>query len=102
MLTQRELIPLTTGLVSDVKRKRAKRLREKVWKRRDAAKKIQALWRRALVRKSLYDPYKESWVAKIDRERSDAPYFFNTVSKEVTWVKPLAFNYFGTYEDEDA
>jgi hypothetical protein len=98
LLTQRELIPLTTGLIADVKRKRAKRLRELVWRRRDSAKRIQAVWRRALVRFSLYDPYKESWVAKIDRERSDEPYYLNTASKEVTWKKPLAFNYFGRYD----
>jgi hypothetical protein len=95
MMTQRELIPLTTGLVADVKRKRAKALREMVWKRRKAATKIQSLWRRALVRTALYDPYKESWVERMDRERSDSPYYFNTVSKEIVWKMPLAYKYFG-------
>jgi hypothetical protein len=98
LLTQRELIPLTTGLIADVKRKRTRYLRELVWKRRDCAKKMQSLWRRALVRKALYDPYKDYWVAKIDRDRSDEPYYFNTVTKQITWVKPLAFNYFGRWE----
>jgi hypothetical protein len=99
LLTQRELIPLTTGLIADVKRRRAQFLRQLVWTRRDAAKKVQALWRRALVRTALYDPVKDYWVARIDRERSDEPYYFNTWSKEIVWKKPLAFNYFGHFEE---
>jgi len=34
--------------------------RQKVWRQRFATTKIQALWRRALVRTALYDPYKVS------------------------------------------
>ena len=93
--TKRELIPLTTGLIGDVKRMRTKRLREMVWKRRDPATKIQALWRRALVRFSLYDPYKEGWIQRVNKDRSDQPYYFNTISKETRTNKPLAYRYFG-------
>ena len=32
--------------------------RQKIWRQRFATTKIQALWRRALVRTALYDPYK--------------------------------------------
>ncbi len=48
--TQRELIPLTTGLISDVKRKRTQMLRVMVRKRRVAIVRIQAVWRGALAR----------------------------------------------------
>lgn len=48
--TQRELIPLTTGLIADVKRRRTKGLREKVRKKRVAILRIQAVWRGALAR----------------------------------------------------
>ncbi len=40
MLTQRELIPLTTGLVADVKRRRTAKLRARVNLVRDSAKKV--------------------------------------------------------------
>lgn len=50
LLTQRELIPLTTGLIADVKRKRTQALREKIRTRRAALIKIQAVWRGALCR----------------------------------------------------
>lgn len=93
--TKRELIPLTTGVIGDVKRSRTKRLREMVWRRRAAATEIQALWRRALVRFSLYDPYKEGWIKRINKDKSDQPYYFNTISKETRTTKPLAYRYFG-------
>jgi hypothetical protein len=66
-----------------------------VWARRAASTKIQALWRRALVRFSLYDPYKNGWIARIDKEKSDQPYYFNTISQETRETKPLAYRYFG-------
>jgi hypothetical protein len=72
---QRELIPLTTGVISSVKHERTSALRKRVHDRREAARKIQALWRRALVRGALYDEYKEFWVEKLDTELSDSPFW---------------------------
>jgi hypothetical protein len=95
LLTKRELEPLTTGLIANVKRDRVKRLREMIWRRRNAATIIQAVWRRALVRSALYDPYFEGWVQRMDRNQSDKPYYFNTTSKQIVWKKPLAYYYFG-------
>lgn len=91
---QRELIPLTTGLIADVKRRRGKALRQRIHDRKNGAIKIQSLWRRALVRSALYDEYKQYWELRIDREQSDRPYYINTWTKEVTWKKPLAYTYF--------
>lgn len=93
--TKRELEPLTTGLIADVKRKRTKYLRDMIHTRRQAATKIQSIWRRALVRFALYDPYKEGWIQRLDKRKSDKPYYLNTISKEVTWTKPLAYWFFG-------
>jgi hypothetical protein len=95
LLAQRELIPLTTGLIAEVKRQRALRLRGAVRRTRNAATCIQSLWRRALVRTALYDPNKNYWIARVDREQSDEPYYLNTKSKELTWSMPLAYRYFG-------
>lgn len=95
LLAQRELIPLTTGVIAEVKRRRVQALREAVKKKQWAAIVIQAIIRRALVRCALYDEYKEYWVSRIDREQSDKPYYLNVMSKEITWKKPLAFRYFG-------
>lgn len=95
MLAKRELVPLTTGLIADVKRQRTQRLRNMIITRRQAAVKIQALWRRALVRYALYDPYRDYWEARINRDQSDHPYYLNTASKEICWKKPLAYRYFG-------
>lgn len=94
-LTQRELIPMTTGLIAKVKRERTARLRETIWRRRNGATVIQAIWRRALVRSALYDEFFDGWVARIDKEQSDKPYYLNTLSKEIVWKKPLAYMYFG-------
>eukprot|EP00601_Ochromonadales_sp_CCMP2298_P034234 CAMPEP_0173350688 /NCGR_PEP_ID=MMETSP1144-20121109/15044_1 /TAXON_ID=483371 /ORGANISM="non described non described, Strain CCMP2298" /LENGTH=934 /DNA_ID=CAMNT_0014298705 /DNA_START=87 /DNA_END=2892 /DNA_ORIENTATION=- len=92
---QRELIPLTTGVISNVKHERTDALRRRVHERRDAARRVQAVWRRALVRCSLYDAYKEYWVEKLDRDLSDSPFYYNVQSKEVLWQKPLAYMFFG-------
>ena len=92
---KRELVPLTTGLIGDVKRRRTQALRMRVHARRDGATKIQCLMRRALVRFSLYDPNKEYWVRKLDRELSDQPYYYNLQSRETVWAMPLAYRFFG-------
>ena len=96
----RELIPLTTGLISDVKRNRTARLRAVVFQRRDSGIKIQALWRRALVCWALHDRYKEYWVSKLDRDVSDELFYYNLQTKETRCDKPLAFWFFGNrYQD---
>lgn len=66
-----------------------------IWQSRQAATKIQALWRRSLVRTALYDPYKEGWVKRFNLELSDRPYYLNTITKEVAWQRPIAYVYFG-------
>jgi hypothetical protein len=92
---RRELVPLTTGLVADVKRRRMLALRHRIHARRDGATKIQALWRRGLVRLSLYDPHRPYWVRRYDAELSDKPYYYNYDSKVTVWEMPLAYRYFG-------
>ena len=94
-LTKRELVPLTTGLVADVKKRRMLALRKRIHARRDGAIKIQALIRRTLVRMSLYDPHRPYWVRRFDPELSDQPYYYNYGSKETVWEMPLAYRYFG-------
>jgi hypothetical protein len=92
---RRELVPLTTGVIGDVKRRRTEALRHRVHLRRDSATKIQALMRRTRVRIALYDPYKEYWVRGIDRDLSDEPYYYNVQTFETVWVKPMAYHFFG-------
>lgn len=92
---QRELVPLTTGLVADVKKRRMLALRHAVHSRRDGATKIQAMLRRAMVRYSLYDPFKDYWVRRLDKELSDQPYYYNYQTKETVWKMPLAYRFFG-------
>jgi hypothetical protein len=95
LLTERELVPMTTGLIARVKKERSERLRLIVITRRKAAIKIQSIWRRALVRTALYDPYKEGWVKRFDKNQSDQPYYFNTISKQIRSTRPVAYLYFG-------
>lgn len=95
LFAQRELIPLTTGLIVETKKNRSQRLREVIWRRRRAAVRIQALWRTALVRKTLYDENKSYWVMRYDQEESDEPYYYNLMSKEKVWKQPLGHRYFG-------
>lgn len=92
---RRELLPLTTGLIYDVKRKRAKVLRDKMNLKKTSSLKIQKLWRRALVLSALYDDDYSTWVRRWDKEQSDKPYYLNTLTKEITWNKPIAYTYFG-------
>ncbi len=48
-LTRRELIPLTTGLIADVKRRRTARLRERIHLLRNSAKTVQTAVRRVTI-----------------------------------------------------
>jgi hypothetical protein len=42
----------------------------------------------------LYDIYKFDWEVRWDIDKSDAPYYINTATKEISWKKPLAYTYF--------
>jgi hypothetical protein len=34
-------------------------------------------------------------VRRFDRNQSDQPYYFNTMSKQIVWKMPLAYRYYG-------
>lgn len=97
VVTKRELVPLTTGLIQDVKKRRVLMLRNRVKLRQRSAVKIQSVWRMALVRSALYDEYKEYWTERYDLDISDKPYYYNTETKETVWTKPVAYFYFGEF-----
>jgi hypothetical protein len=98
---RRELLPLTTGVVVMVKRERTRKLRQRVRGRNTSALKIQALWRRAIVRVAYNDPMRDYWIECYDLEQSDKPYYYNTYSEETVWKVPLAFKYFGAQSGEE-
>lgn len=98
---RRELLPLTVGLVSDSKRNRTKRLRDKVRAQKRAATLMQALWRGALTRWAAMDPHMESWVQCYDEDQGEKVYYFNTMSEETAWKMPPAFKYFHAWKYED-
>ena len=98
---RRELMPLTTGVVIHVKNERTKMLRKRVRGRNASAVKLQALWRRAIVRTAYSDPMRDYWIECYDLEQSDKPYYYNTYSEETVWKVPLAFKYFGSQAEEE-
>lgn len=100
LYTQRELIPLTTGYVSEIKANRIERLREMVRLRRKAAILIQSVWRTAIILKLKKVYGYEGWLERYDREISDLPYYYNYITKETLKKKPLVFNYFGSYDTD--
>lgn len=92
---QREMVPLTTGLVSGTRMKRGTRLRNRVRLERRSSTKIQALWRRAIVRKAYEDPYRDYWIQCVDEEQGTAePYYYNTYSGVTSWTEPFAYRLF--------
>ena len=98
---RRELLPLTLGLISEVKRTRSIKLRARVRLEKEASTKIQALWRRALVRTAQRDPYMVSWIQSYDEFQGEKPYYYNTVSGETSWITPQAFKYFHAFKLRD-
>lgn len=98
---RRELLPLTTGVVIQVKKERTKKLRQRVRGRNGSACKIQALWRRAIVRVAYNDEMRDYWIECYDLEQSDKPYYYNTYSEETVWKVPLSFKYFGARGQEE-
>ena len=97
---RRELIPLTTGKITQIKRDRAVRLRDKVRHRKRCAIKIQALWRRACVRLSLRDPARDYWIECFDEEQGEKKFYYNTWTLETVWKMPPAFRYFHNVDEE--
>lgn len=91
---RRELIPLTTGVVIHVKKARAEALRSRVRARKAKAIKIQALWRRAIVRVAYSDSVRDYWIQCYDLDQSDKPYYYNTWSNATEWKEPLAHKFF--------
>ena len=91
---RRELLPLTAGAVREIKENRAKRLRALVRAQRAACIKMQALWRRALVRVAYKDPLRDYWIECLDVEQGPDPYYYNTWSQETSWKVPIAVKYF--------
>merc|ERR1712100_50061 len=83
--TKRELVPLTTGLVMSIKKDRCHRLRAYVRQRDTSCIKIQALWRRAIVRTYYMDPYRDYWIECFDEEQGPDIYYYNTWSQITTW-----------------
>ena len=92
--TQRQLDPLTVGLVATVKKERTIRLRAMVRRKAWASSAIQAAARGALVRMAQQDPHRFHWIECLDEEQSLKPYYFNTVTEQTAWRMPLAFRYF--------
>jgi hypothetical protein len=92
---RRELLPLTTGVAIHVKKERTRILRQRVRGRQMSATKIQALWRRAVVRVHYQNPHRDYWVECVDLEQSDKPYYYNTWTEETEWKMPLIYKLFG-------
>ncbi len=91
---QRELVPLTTGLIVKTKNDRFHRLRSYVRKVRASATKIQSLWRRAIVRTVYTDDARDYWVECYDDEQGPDPYYYNTWTLVTLWKAPLAYKLF--------
>jgi hypothetical protein len=62
---------------------------------------MQALWRRALVRAAMRDPYMASWIQSYDEFQGERPYYYNTASGETSWIKPQAFKFFHEFKLRD-
>jgi hypothetical protein len=91
---QRELVPLTTGLIVKTKNDRFHRLRSLVRKIRKSATTIQSLWRRAIIRTVYMDDARDYWVECYDDDQGPEPYYYNTWTLVTSWKIPLAYKYF--------
>jgi hypothetical protein len=91
---QRELVPLTTGLIDKTKKERFVRLRMQVRLIRASATKIQALIRGAQVR-MVYKHYaRDYWIECYDLDQGPDPYYYNTYTLETAWRPPAAWKLF--------
>jgi hypothetical protein len=91
--TKRELIPLTTGLITKVKAGRGKRLRAKIRKRDKSVKAIQSTYRGYVVRRGYRDPARDYWILCTDEEQSEQVYYYNTWTHATSWKPPFLFKY---------
>lgn len=89
-------------MVSEVKKNRGKRLREKVRLERRSCSTIQSLWRRALVRVAYTDPLRDYWIECYDEDQGPDVYYYNTWSQETSWKVPSAVKYFHRKRDSVA
>jgi hypothetical protein len=92
--TRRELVPLTTGLVSRVKKNRSARLRKLVRDKYKAATMMNSLARRALVRITYNEPDRDYWIECMDEQQGEEPYYYNTLTEVTSWKQPRAFKLF--------
>ena len=81
--TQRELVPLTTGLIVATRRNRTKRLRDCVRRRARTAIKLQAWWRGVAAFSAYRDPYRDAWERCFDHSQADKEgglvYYYNSL-----------------------
>lgn len=96
---QRELVPLTTGLIDKTKRARFARLRDRVRLLRASATKIQAL-ARGMILRIIYKHYaRDYWIECFDLDQGPDPYYYNTYTLETSWRVPSAWTFFvGRYD----
>ena len=92
--TERQLAPLTVGLIATVKKERGIRLRAQVRRQRWASGKLQAMVRGKLVRIAAADENRMHWIECMDEEVSLKPYYYNVVTQVTEWRIPLAYRYF--------
>ena len=100
--TRRELVPLTTGLVSRTKKERSARLRKLVRDQRRAATLLQALARRALVRITYKEEDRDYWIECFDEQQGEEPYYFNTLSEVTKWRPPRAYTLYCASKKQEA
>ena len=99
--TRRELVPMTTGLIKKVKENRSSRLRKLVRDQRAASTRIQALWRRALVRITYLEVDRDYWIECYDEKQGEKPYYYNTSSEVTAWRMPRAYKLFAYIHKQD-
>eukprot|EP00603_Paraphysomonas_imperforata_P000764 CAMPEP_0114414434 /NCGR_PEP_ID=MMETSP0103-20121206/1386_1 /TAXON_ID=37642 ORGANISM="Paraphysomonas imperforata, Strain PA2" /NCGR_SAMPLE_ID=MMETSP0103 /ASSEMBLY_ACC=CAM_ASM_000201 /LENGTH=535 /DNA_ID=CAMNT_0001582575 /DNA_START=70 /DNA_END=1678 /DNA_ORIENTATION=+ len=96
---QRELVPLTTGLIDKTKKERFARLRAHVRLLRASATKIQCLIRGAQVRMVFKHYARDYWIECYDLDQGPDPYYYNTYTLETAWKPPAAWRLFvGRYD----
>jgi hypothetical protein len=91
---QRELVPLTTGLIDKTKKARYARLRAQVRLIRASAIKIQSLIRGAQMRMIFKHYARDYWIECFDLDQGPDPYYYNTYTLETSWRVPSAWKFF--------